>query len=110
MGALNILSQSDIIREINNVRLASFAEFKNYENAVPDVAGITDIWREVDADTFSFAIQQAKFFIQTRLMLMTEAFQNASPKPDNYDEVIKTLQMIALELVDYDDPALVSPA
>lgn len=109
MGALNTLARSEIIDEVNKVRLASFAEFQNYENAVPDVTGITDIWRAVDYDTFAFAIRQAKFFIQTRLMDITEAFQDVSPKPDNYEEVVKTLQMISKELLDYDDPALISP-
>lgn len=94
--------------EINKVRLASFAGFQNYEKAVPKASGITDVWRAVEYDNFDLAI--AKFFIQTRLMDSTEAFEGASPKPDNYEEVVKTLQIIAKELLDYDEAALISPA
>lgn len=75
---------------MNQVRLVSFAEFQNYEKTAPNVPD----------DTFDFAIRQAKLFIQTRLMDITEALE----------EVVKTLQIIAKELLDYDEPALIPPA
>lgn len=110
MGVLNYLAYSTIVDKINAIRVAFFGEFKNYVDIVPEIGGLIDVWLEIDEDIFSFAVKQAKQFIQTRLLNITNAYTSTSPQPANYNEMVKTIKLLSDELSAYVNPALISPA